>query len=219
MNKNIKKEALVWITVGGVIGIWVLVLYLTGTPLAINDESLKKLPDVVTIYVVLAFIFTQWLRKLPFLQGWLVPYPNLNGTWQGTVKSTWVSPETNESVTVPALFVVKQSFSSISCVILTAESESYSTAAQINDDDESGIFRLSHNYMNTSRSSVRERSQVHYGAAVIKIVKVPKKLLEGEYWTDRKTTGEMRFDFKSNKHFQSFISPDEEISNGADSRD
>jgi hypothetical protein len=204
--KNIKKEALVWVHLISLIAIWVSILYLTATPLAIDKEAIKKLPEVVTVYLILSYIFTKWLWKLRIFRGWLVPYPNLNGTWEGMLRSTWTDPATNEiPPPIKALLVIKQSFSSISCVILTAESESYSTTAQINEDDDSGMLRLSYNYLNTSRVTVRGRSQIHNGAAIVKIVSAPRKALEGQYWTDRCTTGEMEFTFKSKTQYQSFV--------------
>ncbi len=203
--KNIKKDLLAWISIVAIVGLWIGVLYFTNTPLAINQESLKKLPEVVSLYVIGAFVFTQWLWKWRIFQGWLVPYPNLNGTWEGTLASTWKSPETNQDPEpIKALLVVKQSFSRISCVVLTEESESFSTAAQIDEDDDSGILRLSYTYVNKPRAMVRERSQIHYGAAIVKIVKEPEKLLDGQYWTDRKTTGEMEFSFRTSKRLQNF---------------
>jgi hypothetical protein len=87
--KNIKEEALLWVQLGSFVAIWVAILYATGTGLTINWEAIKKLPDVITVYVVLLFVFTKWLWRLPVLQGWLVPFPDLQGTWQGELRSTW----------------------------------------------------------------------------------------------------------------------------------
>lgn len=62
--KNIKKEALLWAQLGGFVLVWVTLLYATGTGLTINWDAVKKLPDAVTIYVALAFVFTKWLWRL-----------------------------------------------------------------------------------------------------------------------------------------------------------
>ena len=75
--KNIKENALLWVQLGSFVAIWVAILYATGTGLAINWETIKKLPDVVTVYVILLFIFTKWLWRLSIFQGWLVPFPDL----------------------------------------------------------------------------------------------------------------------------------------------
>src|SRR5882724_6668944 len=130
--KNIKEETLLWVQLGSFVAIWVAILYATGTGLTINWEAIKKLPDVVTVYVVLSFLFTKWLWRLPIFQGWLVPFPDLQGTWQGELKSTWKNPATDQNIApVPIVLVIRQTFSSISGVLYTHESDSYSTAAQI----------------------------------------------------------------------------------------
>jgi hypothetical protein len=203
--KNIKEEALLWVQLGSFVAIWIAILYATGTGLAINWEAIKKLPDVVTVYVVLLFIFTKWLWRLPIFQGWLVPFPDLQGTWQGELRSTWKDPATGHVIPpVPATLVIKQSFSSISCVLYTGESDSYSTAAQISRDDDSGILRLSYNYTNRPKATIRDRSTIHDGAALLRIISKPDRALEGEYWTSRCTTGDVSLKFQSRELLETF---------------
>ncbi len=81
----------------------------------------------------------------------------------------------------------------------SAESSSWSNTAQISEDDDSGTLRLSYNYTNRPKAAIRERSEIHDGAAILRIIKAPTLTLEGEYWTSRKTTGDMRLIFKSRK--------------------
>jgi len=203
--KNIRKELLVWVQLVSFIIIWFIVLLLSSTDLKINWDAIKKLPDVVTIYVVLSLVFTKWGWKWRIFRGWLVPFPNLQGTWKGALESTWVDPNTGQRIPPKEIvLVIKQTFSTLSCVTFTDESDTYSTTAQINQDDESGVFRMSYNYTNRPRSIVRDRSEIHDGAAILKIVLEPKKKLEGEYWTSRKTTGDISVKFVSKKLAQSF---------------
>src|SRR5712692_9248979 len=96
--KNIKEEALVWVHLAGLVAIWATILYVTGTGLSIDWEAVKKLPDVVTIYVIFSFIFTKWLWRWSIFQGWLVPFPDLQGTWEGELKSTWKDPQNGQTV-------------------------------------------------------------------------------------------------------------------------
>ncbi|SRR5258708_38232134 len=92
--RNIKHEILLWVHIVSIVLIWTAILYLTGTGLAINWEALKKLPDVVTVYVILSVIFTKWLWRWRIFKGWLVPSPDLQGTWQGELRSNWKDPRT-----------------------------------------------------------------------------------------------------------------------------
>jgi len=196
--KNIRKEIYIWIQLVSFVAIWVAILLMSNSDLTIGWEALKKLPDVVTIYVILALLFTKWAWRLPIFKGWLVPLPDLQGTWKGTLASTWTDPVTGQKVPPKEVtLVIKQAFSSVSIVMFTNESNSFSTTAQINEDDESGIFRLSYNYTNRSKANVRDRSPIHDGAAILRFVTQPGKKLEGEYWTSRKTTGDISAKFIS----------------------
>ena len=198
--KNIHKEILVWIQLVSFVAIWAAVLFFSRTSLKIEWEAIKKLPDVVTIYVLLVLIFTNWAWRLPIFKGWLVPFPDLQGTWKGTLQSTWIDPATSQKIQPKdVMLVIKQTFSNISCVMYTDESNSFSNTAQINQDDDSGIFRLSYNYTNRSKANVRDRSVIHDGAAILKVITEPEKSLEGEYWTSRKTTGDISVKFISKK--------------------
>jgi hypothetical protein len=198
--KNIRKEILVWIQLSSFIIIWVGVLFVSGTDLKIGWEAIKKLPDAVTVYILLVLIFTKWAWRLPVFKNWLVPFPDLQGTWRGTLESTWIDPTTSQKIPAEAVtLVIRQTFSNISCVMYTNESYSYSTTAQINEDDESGIFCLSYNYTNRPRANLRDRSAIHDGAAILKVVLKPQKKLEGVYWTSRKTTGDLNLIFESRK--------------------
>ena len=72
---NVKKEAYLWVQFLTLLGIWAAMLYAEGIGLAINWHAIKIVPHVVTVYVVVAFAFSQWLWRLPIFRGWLVPFP------------------------------------------------------------------------------------------------------------------------------------------------
>ena len=52
--------------------------------------------------------------------------------------------------------------------MFTKESESYSRAAQIAVDEDTGAISLSYNYTNRSKATIRHRSPIHDGAAHLK---------------------------------------------------
>lgn len=168
--------------------------------LSISWETIKLLPEVVTVYTVLYLIFVKWAWRFPVFQGWLVPYPDLQGTWQGLLQTTWQHPETGITPPpIPMVLVIKQSFETISCVLYTKESSSYSSAALLSEEDDSGIKRLSYVYTNTPELTARGRSPIHAGAAILRIITNPERSLQGEYWTNRKTTGTISLKFRSKK--------------------
>jgi hypothetical protein len=205
--ESIKKEVLIYLMLGLMLLIWVGVLQSTRTPLAINWEAIKKLPDVVTIFVVVSFFFTKWMWrwKMFTYKGWLVQVPYIQGTWVGDFQSTWVNPKTEQGIPpMKMILVIRQTFSTISCTMFTKESESYSRAAQIAAEKETGAITLSYNYTNRSKADIRLRSPIHDGAAHLRVVTLPSRMLEGEYWTGRCTTGTMNLRFRSEDLLEAF---------------
>ena len=91
---TVKREVLLWVCIVAFLLIWTLLLIATGTPLEINWEALSKLPDAVTFFVLISFVFTKWLWRLRLFRGWMVRVPDLQGTWDGELLSTWVDPAT-----------------------------------------------------------------------------------------------------------------------------
>ena len=203
--KNIRPEVALWIQTITLIVIWALLLYFSTTGFVLDWEAARKIPEVVLLYGVLYFIFTKWLWRWSWLNGWLIPLPDLQGTWKGTLTSTWTNATTGAPPSqVPVLFVIRQSFSTISCTVHTHESISVSVAASFEADKNNDAKRISYVYTNTPRVPFRDRSVVHDGAAVLRVVSQTSPRLEGEYWTNRKTTGEMTLTFRDRELAEAF---------------
>lgn len=191
--KNINEEALHWVQALAFIALWALFALLTGEH-EISWKLLADLPHVVAVYAILAVLFVKWGWKLKFFHPWLVPLPNLQGIWEGELKSTWIDPDTQPPIPpIPATLTIRQGFSSIACVLRTAESESESTAAQLTEAEGSGVIRLYYTYANRPQAGVRHRSEMHEGATVLTLKPGDPLVLEGPYWTSRRTTGDMSF--------------------------
>jgi len=159
-------------------------------------KTIKLLPKVVTIDLIIIAIFSSLLWKLRIFKGWLVPFPNLNGTWKGTIQTTWVDPKTNERpAPIPAILTIKQSFFKISCVMRTGEMTSRSIISDFALDKDNQMKRLIYSYDSNPIQTVKERSPQHCGTMVLDIVEGKKKKLIGEYWTGRKTTGNIEMTY------------------------
>jgi len=195
--KNLNISAFIWLLVGLSITIWLLILLITGTPIEFSVNSFGKLPTVVTADTILFGLFARYFWKSKIFQSWLVPFPDLNGTWHGTIESTWVNPETKQRLPpIKAAIAIKQSFLGLSCTMFTKEMISKSCNASFKIDGDNHEKKLIYTYVSTPDATVRQRSAVHYGTAKFDIIQKPSKHLEGDYWTDRKTTGSMKFEFK-----------------------
>lgn len=145
------------------------------------------------------FCFKLWKYKI--FKGWLVLVSNLNGVWQGSIKSNWINPETNQkNPPIDATLYIKQSLFKTSCVVRTKESASCSTIANFVIKPESQIEKLVYVYQNDSSLEFRGKSPIHYGTASLNIIKDNENIsLVGNYWTDRETTGVMEFNKVSEK--------------------
>lgn len=86
-------------------------------------DVLRLIPIVATADGIAYFVFMAWLWRWKHLQGWLIPFPDLNGTWQGHIQTNWKDAEGNTPSPIPAILTIKQSFGRMSCVMRTAEME------------------------------------------------------------------------------------------------
>lgn len=94
--KNIKFKTALWLLLLVSFLLFFVIYQIQET----SDFNLKTilqiLPKVVSIDLVLYVFFVSFLWKLPIFKNWLVPFPNLNGTWKGHIRTTWTDPETGE---------------------------------------------------------------------------------------------------------------------------
>jgi hypothetical protein len=100
--------------------------------------------------------------------------------------------------------IVRQTFSTLSLRLLTAESSSELVGTEVVCSAD-GLYCVSGVYRNEPRFEVRSRSPIHYGAVWLKIIdnEVEKKVI-GHYWTDRESAGEMDLSNRQPKKFQTF---------------
>lgn len=178
--------------------VWFSLAWISNLDLSAAKDFFGLVPKVVTIDLLLIALFVKWGWKLSFLRGWLVLFPNLNGTWLGHIYSDWVNPETGEKVPpIPVMLTINQSFSHISCVMHTGEMKSFSYSEGFNIDQDKQIKQIAYVYTSKPRISLKERNLPHDGAITFNIIEQPSYKLKGRYWTERKTTGEIELSFHS----------------------
>ncbi len=130
---------------------------------------------------------------------------DLNGTWKGVIKSTWDHPEMGKILDpIPAILTINQSGESISCTMRTEEMTSYSTDEQLERDNKTNEVYLTYRYQSNPLPTVKERSQPHEGTMKFTLVESPVRQLLGEYYTNRKTTGEIQLEFWTDKKYTHF---------------
>lgn len=166
---------------------WVILLLLRGVPVTV--EMLVPFSGVVGAVSIVLLIFDKWIWHWLIFRGWLINRPYLKGTWRAEIVSDWVDPATGKVVgPITAYMVIRQTASTISFRLLAAESRSETVSAGIETCPD-GTFEINYAYRNKPRAEYRHRSEVHYGAILLVADCAVPDRLEGEYWTDRKTTG------------------------------
>lgn len=152
------------------------------------------IPNVITVQVASILLFNNFLWKFRIFRKWLVAFPDLSGTWLGTLKSDYVNPETKNRVNpIPCMLVIKHKYKKIRIILQTAESISQSFSEEIEFDSDKHQKRISYSYTNEPNTLLDYRSNSHRGTVVLALINDNE--LIGHYYTDRKTKGEMSFKF------------------------
>jgi hypothetical protein len=135
--------------------------------------------EVIGLTVIIATLYERWLwRYMPFEST-----PKLFKEYEGIFNSDY------DSVERSARLEIKQTLLTVHVTLITGESRSKSISSSIN------IIlnekQLTYCYLNTPNAMMRSRSEIHYGTAML-CIENPYKI-HGQYFTDRKTTGDMKF--------------------------
>lgn len=196
--RNVTIKSSLYLLVGISAIAWFSLAYFSGLDLSKVKDFFGLVPKVVSIDLLIIAVFVKWGWKLKMFRGWLVPFPNLNGSWLGYIYSDWKNPDTGEKPPpIPVMLTVNQSFFHISCMMRTGEMESSSYSEDFLIDPDRQIKNIAYSYTSTPRLSLSDRSIPHDGTAVFKIVEKPKLKLVGRYWTERLTKGEIILEYHS----------------------
>lgn len=161
-----------------------------------TKDTLSAFSSTISINIILWMIFTNWAWKFKVFYPWLIPFPNLSGDWEGHLISSYLK-DGKPLDPIPTKVNISQTFFNVQVRIQTGESKSFSTGASFDIDSERGLQQLFYSYLNTPKPSVRDRSEIHYGTTRLEFKSFKVNELEGEYWTSRKTTGELHLKRKN----------------------
>jgi len=175
----VAAAAVVWLTMG----------VLTGPVLSVTPLRVCSVAGSVAALAAAAYepLIWRWssVRRLTGV-------PLLAGTWRGTIVSSYVHRGGAATAPMPAVARITQTGSKITVTVLTAESSSRSSHARLRRLPDQR-WSLSWFYENTPRVAVRHRSERHCGWADAAVGGAGAGLV-GEFFTDRLTRGEVRFD-------------------------
>lgn len=129
-----------------------------------------------------------WRRR--FVRWW-TGKPLVDGTWRGTLLSSYEDADGLGTSPIPVALLVTQNVSTIVVTLMTAESSSVSRSAELVRLADRRWSLMWH-YENVPRPSRRGHSERHRGLAEAMIGTENGTELFVEYFTDRLTAGEMR---------------------------
>lgn len=135
--------------------------------------------EAIGLTSVIMLIYEKWLWKYNMF----CSTPVLSKVYLGKVRSSYGNLERNVKLEV------KQTLLSVNIILISGESRSRSISSSI--DDILGEKQLTYCYLNKPKNEYRTRSEIHYGTAMLCIQN--KDVLEGHYYTDRNTRGDMKF--------------------------
>jgi hypothetical protein len=197
----------IWVIVGVTAIIYFVGLWVLKAPAGGVLMRLSGLAVLVVSLLLAAFDRFLWklLPKLPLIN-YFAKRPVLHGTWKGTFESDYVYPETGKREgPTEAYLVARQTFSSLHLRFITRRSASESMACELKtkSDGRYGIYAV---YENRPPLLAQNASPVHRGGLILEVVGDPAHALEGSYWTDRPTKGDMKLDGYSKKVHDDFDS-------------
>ena len=190
--------------------VWWFVLVVQGTQ--VSSTYWGPFGTVVSFLVVLGAAFELRLWHWPRLHGWFVRRPDLRGTWRVELQSDWINPTTNVSVPLIICYMgVVQTLSTLQMHLMTPESESWFIAESITPSRSKVGYRVAGVYTNEPKTHLRgKRSEIHRGGMLLETHGPANRpdTLTGEYWTDRKTKGQMTFTWRQTTVFTRFKDAD-----------
>jgi len=172
-----EQKSLIEITTYAVIAIFVVLCFVRNSQIKMDDIGALwgNVGDSVAGGAIFSVLYEHFLWKFnPF-----EPHPRLSSIYRGNVLSTY------DDKTRCTNFEISQTLMSTKVRFSTDESKSDAVTAEIIEINDRPY--LVYSYQNIPQAQFRENSPMHYGTAFLEIV--GKSKLEGNYFTDRKTTG------------------------------
>ena len=174
MIDNVKKHIGWLIPIS--IGVYLLAVLIT-TKWFPDKTIIDCIGYTGTIVTLLSVTYIQWLWRFNPLE----KTPKLRKEYTGTFTSTY------DNVKRTVEIKIKQNLLRAIIYLKTDESSSKSVISGLYEDCEQKW--LTYVYLNTPIATVRERSEIHYGVCRLLVDDV--NFLTGQYFTDRKTLGDI----------------------------
>lgn len=184
LASSARLNALIWFLVLA----WICVLSVQDVPLP--SGFVKPVSSIILLLTLTSFAFNHWAWRWKWVN-WIAQRPDLVGTWKGTLKSSYVNPNTGEPTPPIEVFLtIHQTYKYLQLRLLTPESCSTTLAASLGQESD-GRYNIWAVYRNEPKLEFREHSPIHRGGLHLHVGGQAHSRLEGEFWTDRRTFGSL----------------------------
>lgn len=134
--------------IGLTIVVWLLVLWIQGMPV-LSAYFVKPFGTVIFVITLFVTLFNKYMWSWTIFKGWYVKRPDLRGTWEVELKSSWIDPITGEGIApIYGYVVIRQSLTFLSLRLMTKESRSVLVAHSIEQQEDEDLFKLVGVYRN-----------------------------------------------------------------------
>lgn len=171
------------IVIGAAAAVAFVIVWLTSGTL--DTTFAKAIVSGSSVVILGLLAFDRWLwRMWPFRR--LHSRPVLHGTWKIKLRT---SHEARAAETIEAYLVIHETYSSISVDGIFDRSHSHCLSANLATID--GRCTLNYLFRSEAQTLHRDRNPPSRGAASLRVAREPHLHLEGDYWMERKTNGEI----------------------------
>lgn len=139
--------------------------------------------EAIGTAAIIMMVFNKWAWKWKWLS-WIHHIPVLAKEYKGTFISNY------DGVARLGTIIINQTFLAVAVQYKTDESSSRSLTASFCEVQ--SVQHLIYTYQNEPRAEIQDRSPIHYGTAMLDASN--PMILEGNYFTGRKTGGSMKFE-------------------------
>lgn len=172
-----------------------------------SHDFLSKINDYVDVFstislITLTILFINYFGWRFWIFKWLVKLPNLNGRYKGLLVSSFLDPLGNQ-VQKECVIEIEQNASSIHIYSYYGDigtslqsSWAHSISEEIVEEN-NGLFHIYYIYSNEPGALFTQLNK-HAGTAIFKYYP-DIKVLEGNYYNQRKNVGTMRVTFQQKK--------------------
>jgi hypothetical protein len=175
-----------------------------GIALAVGEEltwsMTRPLGLTMSVVVAGALAYEKWMWRWPLLNR-LSGRPDLNGTWKAQQSSSF-HPADGEPI--ECYLSITQTLSSIRVLGLYDVSNSTAMAAALSEQDD--MLVLSYLFRSQKRILQQGDNPTQRGAATLVVARHPQLQLEGDYWMEHGTRGQIVTVGRARQRFHTFAS-------------